>query len=92
VRAAVFAALHDLVKERLSERHRGDWRTAYTHSRRGSGRRRAGEIRRIYEESAPPMSSTMNPVAREFLTDVLRILKLGVEKAGGHFEVPKAAA
>src|SRR5262249_2548411 len=28
VRAAVFAALHDLVKERLGERHRGAWQTA----------------------------------------------------------------
>jgi hypothetical protein len=91
VRAAVFAALHDLAKERLGARHRGDWLTAYTQSGRGSGLKRAGEIRRIYEESAPPISSAMKPLAREFLTEVINIVKHGVEKAGGHFEVPKAA-
>jgi hypothetical protein len=91
VRAAVFAALHDLVKQRLSDRHRGDWRSAYTLSGRGSDLRRAGEIRRIYEESAPPISSAVKPRAREFLTEVINIVKRSVDKAGGHFEVPKAA-
>jgi hypothetical protein len=43
-----------LAKERLGEPHRTDWETAYTQSGRGSGLRRAGEIRRIYEESARP--------------------------------------
>jgi hypothetical protein len=91
VRSAVFAGLHELVQERLAEKHRGDWQTAYGHSGRGSGLRRSGEIRRIYEESAPPISSAMKPLAREFLTEVIKIVKLGVEKSGGHFEVPKAA-
>ena len=74
VRAAVFAALHDLVKDRLAERHRADWQTAYTQSGRGSGLRRAGEIRRIYEESAPPISSAMKPLARAFLAEVVTIV------------------
>jgi hypothetical protein len=91
VRSAVFAGLHELVQDRLAERHRGDWQTAYGHSGRGSGLRRSGEIRRIYEESAPPISSAMKPLAREFLTEVIKIVKLGVEKSGGHFEVSKAA-
>jgi hypothetical protein len=90
VRSAVFAALHDLTKERLGERHRSDWQAAYSQSGRGSGLRRAGEIRRIYEESAPPISSAMKPLAREFLTEVINIVKRGVNKAGGHFEVPRA--
>jgi hypothetical protein len=91
VRAAVFAALHDLAKERLGERHRDDWQGAYTLSGRGSGLRRAGEIRRIYEESAPPISSAMKSMAREFLIEVINIVKRGVDKSGGYFEVPKAA-
>jgi hypothetical protein len=91
VRAAVFTALHDLAKERLGQRHRSDWQTAYTQSGRGSGLKRAGEIRRIYEESAPPISSAMKPLAREFLTEVINIVKRSVDKAGGHFQVPKAA-
>jgi hypothetical protein len=78
--------LHD-----CRRRRRGDWQTAYGESGRGSGLRRAGQIRRIYEESAPPISSAMKPLAREFLTEVVKIVKLGVEKSGGHFEVTKAA-
>jgi hypothetical protein len=51
----------------------------------------SGEIRRIYEDSAPPISSAMKPSARAFLTAVIGIVKNGVEKSGGHFVVSKAA-
>jgi hypothetical protein len=91
VRSAVFNALHELVKARLSDQHREDWLSAYTRSGPGSAFRRAGEIRRIYEDSAPPISSAMKPSARAFLAEVVGIVKSGVEKSGGHFEVPKAA-
>ena len=91
VRSAVFNALHELVKERLSDQHRNDWVSAYVHSGPGSASRRAGDIRRIYEDSAPPISSAMKPPARAFLAEVIGIVKSGVEKSGGHFEVPKAA-
>ncbi|MGA8610190.1 MAG: hypothetical protein WB760_00455 [Xanthobacteraceae bacterium] len=91
VRSAVFNALHNLVKERLADRHRDDWLNAYTYSGPGSGSRRAGEIRRIYEDSAPPISSAMKPLARAFLEDMVGIVRVSVEKSGGHFEVPKAA-
>lgn len=89
VRNAVFSGLHDLVKERLSDRHRSDWITAYNYSERGSAFRRAREIQRIYEDSAPPISSVMRPSAREFLIEVLGIVKNGVERFGGHFEVSR---
>jgi hypothetical protein len=85
VRSAVFNALHELVKDRLADKHRGDWLNAYTHSGPGSGSRRAGEIRRIYEDSAPPISSAMKPPARAFLGEVVGIVKSAVEKSGGHF-------
>jgi hypothetical protein len=52
------------VKARLSDQHREDWLSAYTRSGPGSAFRRAGEIRRIYEDSAPPISSAMKPPAR----------------------------
>jgi hypothetical protein len=91
VRKAVFDGLHDLATQRLGQRHREDWQTAYKEKGRGSGLRRSGEIRRIYEESAPPISSAMKPLAREFLTEVVNIVQRGVEKSGGHFEVSKAA-
>jgi len=91
VRSAVFGALHDLAKERLSDQHRTDWLTAYTHSGKGSALRRAGEIRRIYEDSAPPISSAMKPAARAFLAEVVGIVRSAVERSGGKFDVAVAA-
>jgi hypothetical protein len=91
VRGAVFAALHDLVKARLSDGHRSDWLTSYTYSGKGSATLRSVEIRKIYEDSAPPISSAMRPDARAFLTEVIGIVKNSVETSGGRFEVPKAA-
>jgi hypothetical protein len=91
VRSGVFNALHELVKARLADQHRSDWMNAYTYSGYGSGSRRAGEIRRIYEDTAPPISSAIKPQARAFLTEVVGIVKSAVEKSGGHFEVTKAA-
>ena len=57
----------------------------------GPGIPAPGEIRRIYEDSAPPISSAMKPPARAFVAVVVGIVKSAVENAGGHFEVPKAA-
>lgn len=90
VRNAVFRALHDLVKERLSEQHRSDWLNAYTYSGRGSAMLRSGEIRRICEDSAPPISSAMKPSAHAFLAEVIGIVKNGVEKSGGTFTKSRA--
>jgi hypothetical protein len=52
---------------------------------------RSVDIRRIYEDSAPPISSAMRPPARAFLNEVIGIVKNSVEKSGGRFEVPQAA-
>jgi len=91
VRNMVFLALHELVTQRLADQHRGDWLTAYTHSGPGSGYRRSSEIRRIYEETAPPISSAMKPHGREFLTEVVGVVCEAVKKAGGGFEMAGAA-
>ena len=91
VRNAVFSALHELVRTRLSDERRSNWLDAYTYSGRGSAVLRSGEIRLIYEDTAPPISSAMKPSARAFLAEVIGIVKSGVESSGGNFEVPKAA-
>jgi hypothetical protein len=91
IRNAVFVALHDLVEARLSDGHRSDWMTSYTYSGKGSARRRSVEIRQIYEDSAPPISSAMRPDARAFLVEVISIVKHAVESSGGRFEVQKPA-
>jgi energy-coupling factor transporter ATP-binding protein EcfA2 len=86
VRSSVFNALHELVRARLSDQHRSDWANAYASSGHGSGSRRATQIRRIYEDTAPPISSAMRPEARAFVTEVVGIVRAGVEKSGGHFD------
>ena len=68
VRRVVESELHKLVESRLSDEHREDWRIAFNFSGVGSARRRALEIRRIYEESAPPLDVTPASSARKFLT------------------------
>ena len=73
-----------------SER-RGSHFLLRAYSGRGSAILRSGEIRRIYEDSAPPINSAMKPSARAFLTEVIGIVKNGVEQTGGTFDVPKAA-
>ena len=91
VRSGVFNALHELVKVRLSEQHRKEWMSAYAHSGKGSTGLRAGEIRRIYEDTAPPISSAMKPLARAFVAAVVNIVRQAVEQSGGDFDVTKAA-
>jgi hypothetical protein len=49
-----------------SER-RGSHFLLRAYSGRGSAILRSGEIRRIYEDSAPPISSAMKPSARAFI-------------------------
>lgn len=90
VRNAVFSALHELVHRRLADQHRDDWLTTYSYAGGGSGLRRAKEIRRIYEESAPPISSAMSHLARAFLNEVAGIVRGAIENAGGRFDLPKA--
>jgi len=91
VRGSVFSALHDLAQLRLADSRRSDWQFAYNYSGYGSGGKRAGDIRKIYETSAPPISSSMRPQAREFLTEVINIVRNAVEKAGGTFDLPTTA-
>jgi hypothetical protein len=70
--------------------HRNDWLTSYTYSGKGFATLRSVEILKIYEDSAPPISSA-RPDARAFLVEVIGIVKNAVEWSGGRFEVPKAA-
>jgi hypothetical protein len=53
VRGGVFNALHELVKERLADRHRSDWMDACTYSGHGSGSRRRRDPPPIRGQRAP---------------------------------------
>jgi energy-coupling factor transporter ATP-binding protein EcfA2 len=85
VRQTVFAALHDMAEIRMKQAHLSDWSAAYEHSGPRSSYRRADEIERIYEESAPPISSAMSHSARTFLHALHNIVRESVEKSGGQF-------
>lgn len=86
---AVFEALH---KKRLSDQHRTDWLKSSSHSRRRPVMPRSVDTRRIYEDSAPPISSAMRPPARAFLNELIGIVRNGVKRSGGRFEVAEKVA
>ena len=90
-RKAVYSALHELVKFRLADEHQEDWRVAFNYSGTGSASRRAHEIRRIYEECAPPLSVALTSAARNFLAQVTEIVRTAVVDAGGRFHLEGAA-
>ena len=92
VRSGVFNALQNFVGDRLAVQYRRDWMSAYTYSGSGSSSRRASEIRRIFEESAPPISSAMKPQGRAFLTEVVEIVRSAVRMSGGQFDSPPIPA
>ena len=58
-------------------------------SGRSSSLRCAGEVRRIYEESAPLISLVMKPLARGFLAEVINIVKRSVDKGAGVSRYPR---
>lgn len=87
IRKAVFASLHELAELRLAELHRNNWTTAYEHSGTGSSYRRADEIKSIYEEAAPLISSAVSEPARAFLHTLHKLVREAVISSGGAFRV-----
>lgn len=92
VRQSVFAALHELAEQRMRKDHMPDWGTAYAKSGNRSTFRRADEIERIYEESAPQISSAMSHSARTFLHALHQIVREAVEQSGGQFRATAPSA
>ena len=88
IRQSVFAALHQLVEQRLilDARYRGDWLRAYGFRGTGSSFDRAKLINQIYEGAAPSVSSAMYGPAQEFFDQVLSVVTNTVEEAGGTVE------
>lgn len=85
IRQTVFAAVHDLAEERLSELHRTDWSRAYDYAGRGSTVDRAHEIEEIYSDAAPIFSSAMSPDARAFLHLLSELVGKAIKDAGGTY-------
>jgi len=88
IRQSVFDALHDLADARLADLHRIDWQVAFNFGGRGSSYRRAEEIERIYENSAPSISTVMSENARNFLHTLYQLVIMAVEENRGQFRQP----
>ena len=86
IRQKVYADIHILAEQRLLADHRRGWRTAFGFSGPGSSFDRAKEMGRIYDASAPSISSVMDAATQEFLDQVIRIVSTAVEDAGGSVE------
>lgn len=86
IRNAVFAALHQLVEERIAELHRADWTTAFDYVGSGSSYKRADEIQSIYNKAAPAINQGDNGPARVFLVALNHLVREAVEQAGGQFD------
>ena len=85
----VFDEIHELAEQRLITGQRTGWQTAFGFSGRGSSHNRAVRMVRIYDEAAPSISSAMDVHNQEFLDEVIQIVRVAVEEAGGSIEGAK---
>jgi energy-coupling factor transporter ATP-binding protein EcfA2 len=91
IRRGVFSSLHDLVAERLIDRHLPSWRTAFGYSGKGSTFVRARHIRDIYEEAAPVPGVVVTQVSVQFLKEIRSVVHQAIEKNGGQLELAAVA-
>jgi hypothetical protein len=91
IRQGVFAALHELIADRLLEAHLQDWRVAFNYSGKGSTFDRARNIRDIYEAAAPVPGVVVTPLSVQFLKDIRNIVHRAVEDNGGELELASVA-
>ena len=87
IRRAVSAEMHELALRRLVEQRLSEWREAYDLRGKGSTFERAKNVRDIYDEAAPVPDSVMPPPAKQFLAEVLRIVRVAIEDSGGEVRV-----
>ena len=83
IRRSVFTHIHELSKRRLITSHHQEWQSAFRHSGTGSTRVRAKEMSEIYDEAAPSVTSVLDPMAQEFLDQVILIVSDAIKDAGG---------
>ena len=86
IRQEVLGGIRALAERRLIRSHPGDWQAAYGFRGAGSSFQRADRMARIYEAAAPSISSVMDPPAQAFLDEVVEIVRIAVENAGGSVE------
>ena len=87
-------ALEMLAVRRLVTEHLSEWRTAYdgpTYRGAGSTYRRAKAIQGIYDAAIPLPDAVMPPPAKEFLSDIRRIVIDANESSGGYAKLSDVA-
>jgi hypothetical protein len=83
VRRAVSGTLHGFARDRVIQKHVGDWVRAYEHAGPGSTFVRAREIRGIFEEAAPVPGVVMTADAQAFLERVRALVHKAIMTGGG---------
>ena len=83
IRQEVFVGIRALAERRLIRSHPGDWQAAYAFRGAGSSFQRADRMAHIYEAAAPSISSVMDLSTQAFLDEVVKIVRIAVENAGG---------
>lgn len=66
---------------------REDWQQAYNYSGYGSSFDRAQKIDQIFTTAAPVINSGMNELARNFLTQLHKIVQEAVKESEGDFDL-----
>ena len=79
----IFAELHSVGVQRLSQERLRDWSVAYGHRGSGSTSERARDIDEIYNEAAPIPGEVGNEGTSNFVAVLSRIVRRAVENAGG---------
>ena len=91
IRRKVSAAVHELALRRLVVQSLAKWREAYDFRGKGSTFQRARTIRDIYDEAAPAPDAVMQPLSKQFLAEVRRIVTVAIKDSGGQLELAEKA-
>ncbi len=91
VRRAVFAALHDLLLQRLVHQYLPAWREAFSRAGKGSAYRRALDMKNIYESAAAIPGTVNTEAAIALLREVRAIVCRAIEASEGKLRLATTA-
>ena len=79
----VSAKVFEYAKKSIKDEKIGDWQTAFDFSGRGSALERAKKIESIYNETVPIPEDEMTYPVKQFLSEIMKIIKETVVQNGG---------
>lgn len=77
--------LHDYVESILFKDRVSEWYKAYIYRGKGSTLLRSQDIKIIFDVSAPIPNEIPSIDSNKFITELITLLKIGIEEAGGRF-------